>query len=81
MIGESEEWKLESTLDDLQEVLRKYGSVVPVKLYIAGCTDTVGDGGHNKSRPTSVRKRLQTGSGHGYDARFTIMALESLCWL
>ena len=48
VIGESEEWKLESTLEDLQEVLRKYGSVVPVKLYIAGCTDTVGDGAHNK---------------------------------
>lgn len=47
-IDASETWKLDSTLKELQEVLRKYGSVVPVKLYIAGCTDTVGDANHNR---------------------------------
>ena len=43
-----ETWKLEATLAELNEVLRKYGSVVPVKLYIAGCTDTVGDAATNQ---------------------------------
>ena len=31
-----------------QELDDKYGDVVPVKLYIAGCTDTVGDQAHNR---------------------------------
>jgi len=68
-IAESEEWKLESTLEDLQEVLRKYGSVVPVKLYIAGCTDTVGDAGHNKKLSNQRAKAISDWlRGHGYDA-------------
>jgi outer membrane protein OmpA-like peptidoglycan-associated protein len=68
-IAESEEWKLESTLKDLQEVLRKYGSVVPVKLYIAGCTDTVGDSAHNKKLSNQRAKAIADWlRGHGYDA-------------
>ena len=47
-IPPSEHYKLQSTLDQLHDLLDKYGSVVPVKLYIAGCTDTVGDAAHNK---------------------------------
>ena len=31
----------------------KYGEVVPVKLFIAGCTDRVGDAGHNKALSTA----------------------------
>jgi outer membrane protein OmpA-like peptidoglycan-associated protein len=42
-----EEWKLEAVMTRLKDVLEKYGSVVPVKLYIAGCTDTVGTRGAN----------------------------------
>lgn len=47
-IPPSEVWKLEATLRQLQEVVEKYGSVVPVKLYIAGCTDTVGSAEMNR---------------------------------
>jgi outer membrane protein OmpA-like peptidoglycan-associated protein len=66
-IAADEEWKLNSTLEQLKDVLDKYGSVVPVKLYIAGCTDTVGDGAHNKDlsqrRALSIARWLR---GHGY---------------
>lgn len=48
VIRAEEEPKLKSTLADLREVLDKYGEVVPVKLFIAGCTDTVGDTAHNQ---------------------------------
>jgi outer membrane protein OmpA-like peptidoglycan-associated protein len=47
-IPAAENFKLQHTLKQLQDVVEKYGSVVPVKLYIAGCTDTVGDGSHNR---------------------------------
>lgn len=40
-------YKLQATLAQLNDVVDKYGEMVPVKLYIAGCTDTVGDSGHN----------------------------------
>ena len=60
--------KLESTLRELQDVLAKYGSVVPVKLYIAGCTDTVGDNAHNadlsRRRARAIAAWLRA---HGYD--------------
>ncbi len=46
-IPSTEVYKLEATLRELQDVVDKYGSVVPVKLYVAGCTDTVGDASHN----------------------------------
>ena len=48
-IRATEEPKLRDTLTQLRDVLDKYGSVVPVKLYIAGCTDTVGSASANKS--------------------------------
>lgn len=47
-IPASEEYKLHHTLEQLHDVIDKYGAIVPVKLYIAGCTDTVGDSAHNK---------------------------------
>ncbi len=47
VVDADQEYKLERTLRELQEVVEKYGDLVPVKLYIAGCTDTVGDQGHN----------------------------------
>ena len=62
-----EEHKLERTLLDLQGVLEQYGDIVPVKLYIGGCTDTVGDRGHNKElsrrRARSIAFWLRS---HGY---------------
>jgi outer membrane protein OmpA-like peptidoglycan-associated protein len=55
-------------LKQLQDVLDKYGSVVPVKLYIAGCTDTVGDTAHNRDlsrrRARSIATWLRS---NGYD--------------
>jgi outer membrane protein OmpA-like peptidoglycan-associated protein len=47
-IPPAEEYKLQYTLEQLRDVLDKYGAIVPVKLYIAGCTDTMGDAAHNK---------------------------------
>lgn len=64
----SEEPKLQATLEQLKDVLDKYGEVVPVKLYIAGCTDTVGDSAHNdvlsQARAKAIAGWLR---GHGYD--------------
>lgn len=64
-----EEPKLTETLTELAGVLDMYGSVVPVKLYIAGCTDTVGSAGHNQD--LSRRRALAIASWlreHGYGA-------------
>ena len=67
-IRPAEEPKLLATLAQLREVLDKYGSVVPVQLYIAGCTDTVGDAGHNaelsRARARAIASWLRA---HGYD--------------
>lgn len=59
-IENTEEWKLEHTLEQLNDVIDKYGAVVPVKLYIAGCTDTVGDSAHNRELS---RKRAKAIAG------------------
>ena len=48
-IAPEEEWKLQETLRDLRDVLDKYGDIVPVKLYIGGCTDTVGSRDANRA--------------------------------
>ncbi|MFK7929955.1 MAG: OmpA family protein [Myxococcota bacterium] len=67
-IPSTEEPKLEHTLSELRDVLNKYGSVVPVKLYIAGCTDTAGDKSSNvglsRNRARAIAKWLRN---HGYD--------------
>ena len=67
-IEKEEEWKLDSTMEQLKDVLDKYGSVVPVKLYIGGCTDTVGSKSSNKelsrARARSIAKWLRA---NGYD--------------
>lgn len=64
----TETFKLEATLKQLEEVIEKYGSVVPVKLYVAGCTDTVGDTAHNqelsKRRAKAIAGWLRA---HGFD--------------
>ena len=62
-------YKLQATLEQLNDVVDKYGSVVPVKLYIAGCTDTVGDAGHNSElsfrRADAIARWLRS-SGFNY---------------
>ena len=67
VIDPDQEWKLEQTLSDLNTVLAKYGEVVPVKLYIAGCTDTVGDASSNRDlsrrRARAIARWLRS---HGY---------------
>jgi hypothetical protein len=68
VIVPEEEHKLEATLQELGRVLEMYGEVVPVKLFIAGCTDTVGDGAHNldlsRRRARAIASWLRS---HGYD--------------
>jgi outer membrane protein OmpA-like peptidoglycan-associated protein len=67
-VPEIENFKLEHTLRELQGVLDKYGSVVPVKLYIAGCTDTVGDASHNRDLSRRRAKAIAAWlRSHGYD--------------
>lgn len=60
-------YKLERTLEELKDVVDKYGAIVPVKLYIAGCTDTVGDAAHNRDlsarRAYSIARWLRA---HGF---------------
>jgi len=48
-ISPGEEPKLTSLMAELDDLIDKYGRVVPVKLYIGGCTDTVGDSASNAS--------------------------------
>lgn len=67
VIAPDEEWKLNKTMEQLADVVDKYGSIVPVKLYIAGCTDTQGDAGHNSE--LSGRRALAIArwiKGHGF---------------
>jgi outer membrane protein OmpA-like peptidoglycan-associated protein len=67
-ITQDQAWKLEATLRQLQDVLEKYGEMVPVKLYIAGCTDTVGDGARNAELSQRRARAIATWlRGHGYD--------------
>lgn len=67
-IPDAETHKLQATLAQLRDVIDKYGSVVPVKLYIAGCTDTVGTKEHNRAlsqrRARSIARWLRQ---NGYD--------------
>lgn len=60
-------YKLEATLHELEDVVDKYGSIVPIKLFIAGCTDTVGDAAHNRElsgrRADSIARWLRA---HGF---------------
>jgi len=67
VIRPAEEPKLQATLKQLQDVLDKYGEVVPVKLYIAGCTDTQGDKASNRDlsrrRARAIARWLRS---HGY---------------
>jgi outer membrane protein OmpA-like peptidoglycan-associated protein len=67
VVRPEEEPKLHATLEQLREVIAKYGSVVPVKLYIAGCTDTVGDTAKNadlsRARARAIAVWLRS---HGY---------------
>lgn len=67
LIDPSEEWKLQKTLEQLHDVVARYGDLLPVKLYVAGCTDTVGNPAHNKDlsnrRARSIARWLK---GHGF---------------
>jgi len=47
-IGADELPKLESCWTDVVDVQRRYGSVVVIKLYVGGYTDTVGSAGSNQ---------------------------------
>ena len=68
VIPADEEWKLNHSLEALAEVVEQYGDIVPVKLYIGGCTDTVGNSAHNRDlsqrRARAIAAWLRS---HGYD--------------
>ncbi len=67
-IAADQEHKLEAVLQQLNEVIELYGDVVPVKLYIAGCTDTVGSPSSNKDLSRRRAKALAVWlRQHGYD--------------
>lgn len=64
----SEEPKLHATLEQLEDVIEKYGDVVPVKLYVAGCTDTSGNAAHNQDLSKRRAKAIATWlRAHGFD--------------
>jgi outer membrane protein OmpA-like peptidoglycan-associated protein len=46
-IAADQEHKMMSLQEELNDVIDKYGDVVPVKLFIGGCTDTVGSKSSN----------------------------------
>ena len=66
-IPPEEEWKLQNTQKQMDDVLAKYGDMVPVKLYIAGCTDTVGSPAHNMDLSRNRARAIATWlRSHGY---------------
>jgi hypothetical protein len=59
-IADTEVPKLERAYADLEKVLLRYGAVVQVKLFVAGYTDTVGDGAHNQVLSEARAKTIGT---------------------
>ncbi len=67
VIAQDQEWKLTAVLAQIQDILVKYGAIVKVKLFVGGCTDTVGDGGHNRDLSERRARAIATWfKGHGY---------------
>lgn len=50
--------KLEKAWSDVERVRARYGSVVPIELFVAGYTDTVGDGASNATLSLARAKAL-----------------------
>lgn len=48
-IGAPERPKLDEAYEKIATAIRRYGKVVPIKLYVVGHTDTVGDGASNRT--------------------------------
>lgn len=48
-IAASEVSKLEAAWGHIEATMAKYGDIVDMELYVAGCTDTVGDAGSNRA--------------------------------
>ena len=68
-IAESEEWKLEATLTKLKEVDELYGELIDVKLYIGGCTDTVGNASSNRDLSARRARAIAVWlKQHGYSS-------------
>ena len=60
--------KLEAAWQELSEVEARYGDVVQVRLYVAGYTDTVGDGGGNLGLSTRRARAIADWyRGRGFD--------------
>lgn len=68
VIRPTEEYKLQATLQQLHDVVEKYGDMVPVKLYIGGCTDTMGSSEHNRELSRRRAQAIATWlRKNGYD--------------
>lgn len=66
-ITSAEAPKLQKVWTDVAEVLRKYGSVVKIRLYVAGYTDTVGSSASNRTLSLSrARAIAQWFVGRGF---------------
>ncbi len=50
--------KLERAWAELERVLARYGAIVQVRLFVAGYTDTVGDGVHNQTLSEARAKAI-----------------------
>ena len=57
-LAPSELPKLEKAWSEVQVVRAKYGAVVPIKLFVGGYTDTVGDSAHNQALSRDRAKAL-----------------------
>ena len=68
--------KLESTWGEIEATLAKYGAVVRIELYVAGCTDTVGAGDTNQAlserRARSIAEWFQS---RGFPAKIHFQGL------
>ncbi len=60
IIRPSEEPKLKRALEEIRKVEARYGAVAKINLYVAGFTDTVGDGASNQRLSEARAKAIAT---------------------
>ncbi len=60
VIDDTEVPKLQSAMVEVENTLAKYGKDVVIKLYVAGHTDTVGDGGRNETLSLDRAKSISS---------------------
>ncbi len=62
-IADSELPKVDRAYEDIATAIRRYGKIIPIRLYVVGHTDTVGDAGSNQrlseARARSIAQALR----------------------